>query len=112
MKENLGLIFLVVGILLFAFLPHHNIPTKIDSINANLLHIFAFSVLSIYLYYIKKYQHKKVFLFILAIGIFIEIIQGLFTTNREASIFDILYDISSYIVVASLITIKDKLSKI
>ena len=112
MKKNIGLVILLCGILLFAFLPHKDIPNKIDIIDANILHMLAFSILSLYLYIIKNYTHQRVFLFVLSTGIFIEVVQGVLTTNREASVYDILFDVSAYLVVALLVLVKEKISKI
>lgn len=93
--NNICLIILSLGISYFAFAPHEDIPKDIDNLNANILHVFTFFVISICFYNIKKYSYLQVFFIVITLGICIEIVQGLFTT-REFSVFDLGYDIIGY----------------
>jgi len=87
---------IIIFILIFALSPHSRIPQVIDSINTHYLHICSFLVISLYLNYVKKIKLLNVLYFVLAFGLFIEITQGLFTTTREFSLFDVVFDLIGF----------------
>ena len=96
---------IVATILVFALSPHNRVPQAIDSMNANVLHIAPFLVLSLYLDYLKKIKILNVFYFVIIFGLFIEITQGLFTT-RQFDLYDVFFDLIGFGLSIIIITIK------
>lgn len=111
MKVNIIFIILLFIISVFAFSPHENIPKTIDTFYPNIKHVFAFFVISFYMYYYKKTKILNIFWFVLIFGTYIEIVQGLFTA-RDFSLYDVIYDIFGYIILIFLFSYKVFLDKI
>jgi len=111
MKVNFIFLILLFIISVFAFAPHDNIPNTIDAFYPNVKHIFAFTVISFFMYFYKKTTFLNIFYFILFFGLFIEVVQGLFTT-REFSMYDVIYDIFGYIIFIILVNSNLLLGKI
>ena len=110
-KKNIYFILLLVIISIFAFLPHKSIPHAIDTFNANYKHVLAFFSISFYMYFYKKSTLIEIFIFILLFGIYIEVIQGLYTT-REFSLYDLFFDLIGYLLLTALVFHKLYFSKI
>jgi len=92
-----SLFIAVIAISILAFLPDYSTLPPIISLSDLINHTVAFTVLS--LLYALSYSHslKRIFLTLIAYGIFIETVQA-FLPTRCASIEDVLADSVGLIV--------------